>query len=1782
MKGVSFKFGIILVINILGLTAIYLSLKHTPIPVMYMKTVRMAPDIANADRLQVVFDRELIKDTQVGRTLSHSLYALKPAWPGTWTWSAPDTLEYLLNKPLPPGRVFTLSATKELEQNTGRVLKGKEQFTLHTPSLEFIKWSVVAADQRDVTMRVVFNQPVAPDSLLEHASFNDSENSRRLKRIQCVTRQPEKELVVRFAYPSSGKVQLQIKKELAGHQAELGLTTDVVREKEIKLAFAVTDIDVERLEPDRPVQIDLCFSDVLDKDQIIKGVTVEPPVSNLSISQYWRYMSLTGDFKAGRPYRVSVPATVLSKDGRTLGKRSELSIDIPDYRSQIAFKHSKGLLSPTGQLALEMRAVNLETMKINLHKVLENNLVHHLHGNDIDTVSRSAADKLLSPNLTHNTPQDVLLDLKGLITGPGIYRIDACDANSRWRRAHTLVAVSDLAMTSKIEKHGIFVWVTSIRTGKPLGEVTVKAFTYNNQLLAAAQTDAHGMASLRFNDHDRDGSAWVVTAQKQDNLTYLQSDKWQWTIEDISASSRPWARNYEALLYTERALYRPGETVHLTGIVREANGGTPPTFPLTMKVFRPDGVKVLDLPIQPKPDNQGMVHADFQTPVEGFTGQYRFVLDIAGDDQTLGSTTAQVEAFLPVRMEVQAHPNASWLGPNDLPQLTVSARYLWDQPGAKLPVSYSGWVKGLTFKSKHHPTFQFGRAHQQTKTLPMAKAQLDETGRSTLPITLPTPLQPGLYTLHLSATVTEPGGRSVSDNTSTVLDQTNLHIGLRLAQGNLVQTNQDVPVDWVRLTGKDTPAEPGAMTVRLQRIEYETVFKSVNNRRIWQTVEKQIHDVNAFTLDPDTSNRRFVLNCPQSGHYRLQVRDRGTTAATVLEFDASAALATDWTAPTQRPEQVTITTDRKRYQPGSTAHLRIQTPITGTLLLTLETDQVLYRKAVEITHKSMQLDIPFPETLRGSCFIVASVVREVHPDAADWLPHRAMGTLQVAIDHSAQKLPIDLTIASHAQPGEQVACAVKTGKQIDPNHPPYVHLWAVDEGILLAANYQIPDPFEFFLGPRTLGVQTADSFFQLLPDYQRPASMDRIGADEFMTAVGKRRSPVPMRRRQAALIWQKAIPLDATGEARFDLTMPELIGQMRVMAVLVDRDHYGHAQQPVTLTQALMVEVNWPRFATPGDSFLVPAKLFCTAEEPTEVSLNIECEGPLDLKRTGDQGPITLTPQHPTTLWLRAKATGLGPVEARISLESTDPNASLNAHAHGGLTVRPATTLHSETVLQKIPIGNTPYTYSIDPDFIPETTHTTVSVSGLPSVQLKGALQDLMRYPYGCVEQTSSQLRSLLWARTILDPDQTELIDAMVKAGIARLWGMQTRSGGLSYWPGSTEDNLWGTAYAASCLLEARDAGYQVEKALTRSIANYLDRQLRSRDNDNMDIHTKALICRVLARFGQVPLGWMTRLAEQRDTLDLGARAHLAAAFYATGRKDKALGLLPDHLSTTQIKTSTTGRLTSQMAQESTLLGILLQVKPDHPLVPSLVMRLEKTRSNGGWQSTLNNAGCISALCQYQANQPKRVQDFQGTIQAHGQTPVPFTHRQNRSTTVNGWSGPIGIDAQGIGPLYVTITTEGQSNGEIAPYAQGLKVERLWTDQAGQTIDPNQLTVGDLVQVQVSIQSTNRSTLHNIAIVDTLCAGLEVENPSLATSANGSLRQRNTPDRTEFLDDRVLLFCSANAKPRTFSYSLRVTTVGDFVLPPIQASCMYDPQLACLGAKGRVTVTDPSQEAQEE
>ena len=792
-----------------------------------------------------------------------------------------------------------------------------------------------------------------------------------------------------------------------------------------------------------------------------------------------------------------------------------------------------------------------------------------------------------------------------------------------------------------------------------------------------------------------------------------------------------------------------------------------------------------------------------------------------------------------------------------------------------------------------------------------------------------------------------------------------------------------------------------------------------------------------------------------------------------------------------------------------------------------------------------------------------------------------MGMARLLADHHDSKLDVLMVAQKDAQPEETVTVSVGVPGPIDPASPPVIHLWAVDDGILLPTNFRTPDPGKHFFAPRKSVVTTADVFADLIPDLERPGSMEHIGAGEDEEeAEALRRNPVTVKQREPAVVWNAYAPVNSNGWAIWNIKSPDAVGRLRLMAVAVDQDRYGSADQDLTLTAPLLVEANWPRFVAPGDRFDVPVKLFNELPESIYADLAIDIEGPLEVARDERHERIAVEPGTPTTVWFSATATGSGQVSVRVSASAASAESGLlRAKSEAVFASRPPRPPHVESSLVRLRPDES---ITIDPPthFVPETVRTTVDISSQPSVELLSAFEAVVDYPYGCVEQTTSRLYVLLHAqrlfeRSLPEDIRTRSIPDMINSGIERLATMQTRGGGLAYWPGGAEPHLWGSAYAGGFLAEARSAGYRVDESFLDELIEFLENALRPGGYSADDPSTRAFICRTLAEWDKPPLGWMTQLGERADQLDLEGRVHLAASWLAAGRKDLALPLIGNGDIQHNPRTWTGERITSPLRQDALLLAFGCDASPEQAWLGPLAQQVRDARRHGRWGNTLENATALVALSKYQAKLSDHV-EFTGELLVGDQNANVFDHTEPFFCKFNGLNKPLTMRMSGEGVAYARVTHEGlPADDSVTPYDRNLLVRRRWTNANGEMIDPAKVRVGDLIHVEVTLQArspSNDDVVANIAIVDALPGGIEVENPRLDTSAQTYDDASDRPDRVEFLDDRVLLFASGWDEPRRFRYTLRATTAGAFVLPPIQASSMYDNSFASLHGGGRMEI----------
>ncbi|MCF7957288.1 MAG: hypothetical protein K9M57_02435, partial [Phycisphaerae bacterium] len=1168
--------GLLGLINCVGLLWINFNLTRLPKESVSIRSVYPKDNAEKFDRIGLLFDRKVVTETSIGSTETGEIFTLDPPSPGKWVWVQADKLEYCLEEPLQPGRKYQIIAHEAIIAARGKVLVGEKIFEIKTSPLKLLNCKMIAKDRYSATLDFEFNQPVAPGELIRHLKISDRQrDTNKLDSITSLSKEPASKIALQVQRHDCNKMKVTVDKDLKGNQGDLPLKYDSSWNIEIPQNFSLLSSYVYHQGLDETTTITLSFSDELATDQALNNIKIDPEPSDVTLSGDRSNLVINGVFTCDKNYKITLPKTLYNTNNQTLGEDTTTSVHIPNRRTDIAFTHNKGILSPDGNMALDIKAVNVKEVHFSTWRLHANNLVTHLHNNATSETSRSIATKTITMDLHHNQIQDVVLDLNELLKNPlGIYRINA-NVPGRWSSDQALVTVSDLAITTKLEKNASLIWVTSLKSGLPVKDVTIKAFSANNQVLTTARTDDNGLAHLKLQPNHPDGKLWVVTAEKANDLNYLIPGDSQWMLDNVAQSGRQYASTYEVMLYGERGVYRPGSTIYMTGIIRDKEGNIPPEFPLSVDVYRPDNKKVKILIADTKKNQQGVFHVSFQTDTNGQTGPYRFVATLPGGGKTLGSVTVLVENFVPARMEVTTKTNSEHYYKSDPIEVAILGKYLWGQAASGIPSKVEGFLQAIPYKSKKYPKYHFGTDEKmKVINLRSLNTKLDDNGTANTKVELPKDLQQGLYKIYLTGTVTEPGGRSVSSNATAILDQVDRHIGLYQPR-NVVAVNTPGKINWVRLDGKDQPATPGEMKMTFDKINYDTSLKEVNGRMVWQSNERY-QEIESYVISPqdanDTTVGNFEINCRFTGMYRVTLTDTETQSSSQIEFYASSYASSKVSVAMNQPEHLEIIPDKNIYQPGETAKILVQSPIPGTLLLALETDKIMANHIVEITENSAQLELKLPSNIRGSAYLTASVVNKIDPTQEKWLPHRAMGMARVKIDHQANAVPVNLDIIGDIKPANTVEVAIDAGMPLDPNRPGVVHVWAVDEGILLTTAYKTPDPFKYFLSPRSPGVMTSDVFYRLLPDQKRPEGMIRIGAGgEGEPGFDPlQRSPVAVKQTKETVIWRESVVLDKNGKAKIPMDLPDYIGRLRLMATGIDHDNYGKTDKAIILTKPII------------------------------------------------------------------------------------------------------------------------------------------------------------------------------------------------------------------------------------------------------------------------------------------------------------------------------------------------------------------------------------------------------------------------------------------------------------------------------------------------------------------------------------------------------------------------------------------------------------------------------------
>jgi uncharacterized protein YfaS (alpha-2-macroglobulin family) len=1822
---------------------------------------------------------------------------ISPVVPGRWKWDDPRTLTFRPDAALPKATALKLTLVPQrLQTADGFALRSPYVTSIWTERLNVIGVRQLECDEQNrLVLEIEFNDEVIPAEALSHVSVTSSDghavafhpHGEAAGRIVSVMTDP---VPAASAQNAGAYVRVQVSPGLTGRSGPLGLADAYQCNLPIATELVATEASAYLADHSRAV-LSVRFNNPLDLSILKPLISVEPSIP-FTLSGGASEVELHGAFQPATRYAIKIAKAPTGVRKSACPRPDTLSVYVPDVEPSFWFEHEEGYLGTQGNRTILAHAVNVTDLRASAYRVYDNNLVawrnaHHRYWQSTEGYSRPIATRALHLSRQKNITQDVRISLEELLPADaprdGVYVINLGstqatgteDQDDEEARHHfvgdehsVVVTLSDTGLTAKRGRTALTVWATSLRSARPLSGVRVRVYSNKNQLLGEGLTDGDGCATITPQASATGEEPSVILADRADgapqagrDLTWLDLRVGHLSFGEAEIGGATYLRvGYEAFIYTDRGVYRPGETVQLRAIVRGPDSAMPASFPVAWKFRRPD---LHDWrTVAGQIDADGAVSLELPLPDDLPTGRWSASIGLPGqghDAKTFGNVSFQVEDFLPNRMQVGLTLDGARAGQSqrlaareDAIRATVQADYLFGKPVTGRPAHLVARIDPAKFAPAGWDGWTFNDEGSTLETLDAVKLTghrvelpeevLDDRGHSGFEFDLDELLadlkQPatqsttvrfaGPWRLSVTASVIETGGRAASAFAQADVDAVSRYVGIRDRSESIVPgsvSNFEIQL-----------AQPNGQPATENTIVRATLFREDWNTNLVYERGRYVYQ-SARILEPVQPESEVRLPGGKGtvevrptigGSYVLRVRDPKTGALASLSFYAGQDSWQD-NVNRQNPERLELIVQPaspvgaiaqlvktgdfygalavfrwamaagfngpQKISAGGTARVIVKSPFAGRLLLTIETDDLVSRRVVEMPQPCMSLPIDINDACRPNAYVTATVIRAVDPNAP-WQTHRAFGTVRLPVDNSDRKLSVAIESPPEIRPQTTLTALVHvTDDAGRPAPGAALTIAAVDEGICQLTAFNTPDPLKFFTRQRALGVEMADLFDQLMPEVPNPDKISAVGGDGGYDP--RHVSPIPAKRVKPVALVSGVLHTDADGLAQVNFQVPQFTGKLRLMVVVAMQQRFGSAQAATLVRSPLLVQSSWPRFAAPGDQLLAPLAIFNNSSEAGPVSISLHADdGPL---RFGSSREISVTTKTipaggQETQWVQVTALPACGV-SRVSLTATMGSETYTESVE--LPVRPPS---SEVTLGGFAVA-TPDKSARIPlprGMLAGTSRLEVKVTAQPLLQLPQGLDELDRYPYGCLEQTTSTLFPLVYlpdigARIAPAMFEKERVERKVQAGITRLIGMQTATGGLSMWPGYREPWPWGSVYAAHFLIEAAKAGQDVPQEFRRQLLAYVRNLLNQSGDDPEVLSTQAYACYVLALAGTPERAVMSRLADvanarRADKTEVpgDVRFHLAAGWLAAGRRDLAEGLIPQILPQPTERRSLSGSLASPVRERAILVNTLLDVEPDHPGSAAMVQQLSYAGAHHNWRSTQDTAFAVLALGRYlrksRFDAPyESVQLLTDGCQLAdaqaGQALLWSAGEKDHPMPPDGAEMAVRVAGDAKAKAHVSWLIHGVPMVTPGASDNAMTIRRRLLDERGQPIQSGRVHSGDLVEIELSI--TSPTALENLVIEDLLPAGLEIENPRLRTTASDAAEKPESEQnafrdsRVDMRDDRLVVMGSLlRGDAGTFVYTARAVTAGTFVLPPVHAECMYDNQINSTSATDRLDV----------
>ena len=1563
------------------------------------------------------------------------------------------------------------------------------------------------------------------------------------------------------------------------HRARLWAAALVVSLASVTPAAAIDYLNMT-VQPDSTVPTAcFTFSSVLRREQrqtTEAFVAIQPAIDH-SVDVRGKDLCV-GGLRYGERYTITVKAGLPGVDGTLLTKTVPVEVTVPDREPSLAFNTAKTLLPFAKGVGLPVKSVNVSKAHIVLYRFNDRTMIDHLaddwFSRDLDGPYQveDNATKVFEGSLAiasaRNRQVSTTMPLDALVKGlePGVYVAVASSAIAGGKAgspsATQWFSVSDIGLTTVKTQSGMLVVARSLRSAMPKPDVVVKLFSRANEILGIYRTDADGRLTipggLLRGEH---GQAPKVVAAYDagGGFSWLQVDAPSLDLSDLDIKGRTPPSGNDAFVWTDRGVYRPGETVHLGALLRDRDARPVTGVPMTIHVVRPDDIEIETRPLDLSAAAGGTL--DYHVPDNAASGTWRFWAS-TGDKSDVGQVEASVQDFVPPRLEAKVRSESASLGTDASIAASVSADYFYGSPGAGLTGSLEGTLQPAEQPFKGLDGFAFGLADEPflPRALKAEDFTTDDKGQAQVALvaeSLPDTSHP--LEIALRATVNDVDGRPAQAQASRVLHTAARFIGIRRGFSQLPD-GATATFEAALVDGDGVAIGGEGLKWSLVREDYTYGYFYRDGR--WQSHASVVDTrVDGGDLALDARGRGKVSARVGNGRWRMEVYDASGATASSVRFEAgwwASDLSED-----RKPEVMPVTIDANPR--SGKVRAMVEPSFAGRVLVMLDGNGLHGVREIDMPKGGGPVEFDAADVPTSGGYVLALAVSPAGA-VIPRLPVRAVGLAWVPGQAASHRLDVTVTAPSKVEPKTMLAVDV-AAKGAAPGEEAYVTLAVVDEAVLRMTAFATPDPADHYLGRREPGFELRDAYDALI-DPEGNAGRLTEGGDGKNANVDL--GGLDVKTFKTVALFKGPVRLDADGHANVAFAVPDFSGRVRVMATVWTGERFGRAEQAVTVRPPLLAELTLPRFLAPGDA--TRARILLTDLDAAEgtYKVQITAGGAVSLDRADALfKDVKRDRRRFVDRTLTAAATaGVGHIHMIVTGEDGS-----TTERDFEIPVRTPNAYVTQRQIVEIPAGGSlTVDDALAAGLVPGTTRIDLTAATVPSIDVAGLLASLRRYPYGCAEQTISRAFPELFVGRLGGKLVAPVADAVTGQGaIQRLASLQSSDGSFGYWTSLDTGNFWLTAYALDFMQHARAAGLSVPEGMESKAVSWLAGRFASIDLKPDDIAGAAYASIVLSRANSLDLAQLRYVAARvRGSLPSDiARAQLASALARVGEREMASAIVDSPVAARNPKVWLND-YGSPLRDQAMVLSLMAEEK----LVPrgTLFERaLDLARATGGkgYLSTQEEAWLLRAAFDLHGTTPLEVL-LDGKPNARGDESVRASFPASATaahTLVN----------QGGDAVYASVATTGIPGGTQPQEANGFTVGRTYYK-----LDGTPANLGDVHQndelVIVLDGAMAEPVRRKVLAVDMLPAGLEPETVGLATDRDDGqfkwLKGLTEPTFFALRDDRYLagVDLDADATKFRFAYVVRAVSPGLFANPGPQVEDMYAPTYHARGAAGMLEV----------